>query len=80
MLKMGVIEKSINPRGWNSPILCVPKHDKTVRICVNFKNTLNLKLCNDSDKYTLPFTQVFLRIYVRDYHELFCNLQLKLEI
>ena len=58
MLKMGVIEKSINPRGWNSPILCVPKHDKTVRICVNFKNTLNLKLCNDSDKYTLPVTDV----------------------
>ena len=55
---MGVIEKSKNPRGWNSPILCVPKHDKTVRICVNFKNTLNLKLCNDSDKYTLPVTDV----------------------
>jgi hypothetical protein len=25
MLKMDVTEKCENPRGWNSPLLCVPK-------------------------------------------------------
>ena len=57
MLEMGVIEKCDNSRGWNSPILCVPKQDKSVRICVNFKNTLNCRLAEDTDKYTLPVSE-----------------------
>lgn len=32
MLQLGVIEKCDNPRGWNSPILCVPKKDGSVSL------------------------------------------------
>ena len=41
MEKMGVIERCKDPQGWNSPIFCVPKRDKTIRLVVDFKNTLN---------------------------------------
>jgi hypothetical protein len=56
MLKMGVIKKCDNPRGWNSPILCVPKKNGSVRVCANFKRTVNTVMCESSDKFQLPDT------------------------
>jgi hypothetical protein len=58
MLKMGVIEKCDNPQGWKSPILCVPKKDGSVRVCANFKNTINTVMCDSSDKFQLPDTNI----------------------
>ena len=53
MLKSGVIEKIKDPKGWNSPILCVAKRDKSVRVCANFKNTINKRLCRP-DPFPAP--------------------------
>ena len=58
MLIMDVIEKCENPRGWNSPILCVPKKNGSVRICANFKNTINTVMSDSSDKFQLPDTNI----------------------
>ena len=53
MLQTGVIEKIKDPKGWNSPILCVAKRDKSVRVCANFKNTINKRLCRP-DPFPAP--------------------------
>ena len=58
MLKIGVIEKCDNPQGWNSPILCVPKKNGSVRVCANFKGTINTVMCDSSDKFQLPDTTI----------------------
>jgi hypothetical protein len=51
MLKMGVIEKCDNPKGWNRPIICVPKKDGSVRVCANFKRTINTVMSENCDKF-----------------------------
>ena len=53
MLKAGVIEECKDPKGWNSPILCVSKKDGSVRVCANFKNTINKRLCRP-DPFPAP--------------------------
>ena len=53
MAKTGVIRKCKDPKGWNSPILCVAKKDGSVRVCANFKNTINKRLCRP-DPFPAP--------------------------
>ena len=53
MLKAGVIEICKDPKGWNSPILCVAKKDGSARVCANFKNTINKRLCRP-DPFPAP--------------------------
>ena len=53
MLKSGVIEVCKDPKGWNSPILCVSKKDGSTRVCANFKNTINKRLCRP-DPFPAP--------------------------
>ena len=53
MLKAGVIRKCKDPQGWNSPILCVAKKDGSIRVCANFKNTINKRLCRP-DPFPAP--------------------------
>ena len=55
---MGVIEKYDNPKSWNSPIICVPKKDGSVRVCANFKRTINTVMSENSDKFQLPDTNI----------------------
>ena len=51
--RLGVIEPCPDPRGWNSPVVCVRKKDGTPRMCVNLKNTVNKRLC-EPDPYPSP--------------------------
>ena len=53
MLKAGVIQICEDPKGWNSPILCVAKKDGSARVCANFKNTINKRLCRP-DPFPAP--------------------------
>ena len=54
MLKMDIIEDCKDPKGWNSPILPVKKKNGDIRLCCNFKKTVNLHLSESSDKFQLP--------------------------
>ena len=75
MLKSGVIEKIKDPKGWNSPILCVAKRDKSVRVCANFKNTINKRLCRP-DPFPAPaIEEVFKSI--EDGNEFFSSIDLQ---
>ena len=51
--RLGVIEPCPDPRGWNSPIVCVRKKDGTPRMCVNLKNTVIKSLC-EPDPFPSP--------------------------
>ena len=42
-------------RGWASPIVVVPKPDNTVRICGDYKATINQAV--EDESYVLPTTQ-----------------------
>ena len=53
MLKIGVIELSKDPKGWNSPVFAVKKSDGSVRTVANFKGTLNRCLV-DLDPFEMP--------------------------
>ena len=46
MLKNGVIEPCEDPKGFSSPIVTVKKKDGSIRMCANFKPTLNQVLKN----------------------------------
>ena len=48
--KMTVLKKCPNNRGFNTPILAVPKPDGSIRTVMNFKVTLNKILC-DMDSF-----------------------------
>lgn len=50
MLQLGVIEKSTS--GWSSPILMIPKKDKTYRFCVDFRK---LNAVSDKCAYPIPY-------------------------
>ena len=47
----GVLKK-VSTSEWASPIVCVPKKDNKVRICGNYKVTINGVL--DLEQYPLP--------------------------
>ena len=51
--RLGVIEPCPDPKGWNSPIICVRKKDGTPRMCINLKNTVNKRLC-EPDPFPSP--------------------------
>ena len=50
----GVIKKT-EKSCWASPIVVVPKADNTVRICGDYKSTINQ--CVEDERYVLPTTQ-----------------------
>ena len=49
MLEMDVIEVCDDPKGWNTPIFCVPKKNGKHRLVMNFKRTLNQGLSPEAD-------------------------------
>ena len=59
MLAKGVIEPCSDPKGWNSPIICVAEKDKTCRVCINLKNTVNKRLCQPDPFPTISVDEVF---------------------
>ena len=59
MLDKGVIEYCSDPKGWNSPIIAVPKKDKSCRICINLKNTVNKRLLQPDPFATQSVDEVF---------------------
>ena len=52
--KNGVIKKT-DRSCWASPIVVVPKADNTVRICGDYKSTINQSV--EDEQYVLPTTQ-----------------------
>ena len=49
MLENGIIERSLSP--WSSPCVLVPKTDKTVRFCTNFRR---VNAVTKTDSYPIP--------------------------
>ena len=47
----GIIYK-VSQGDWTAPVLSVPKEDGTLRVCGNYKMTVNQ--CADVDQYPLP--------------------------
>ena len=63
LLRNGVIEPCNDPKGFNSPIIIVPKKSGKPRVCANFKNTLNKCLSSESDYWQMPNTEtIFTKI------------------
>ena len=52
MLAAGVIEPCSDPQGFNSPLVVIKKKDGTLRVCCNFKPTLN-KCLVDPDPFPM---------------------------
>ena len=62
MLDEGIIEECPDPKGFNSPLVAVMKKDGSVRVCANFKRTLNEVLINQ-DSFPMESTaEVFAKI------------------
>ena len=62
MLKAGVIEPCEDPKGFSSPIVTVKKKDGSVRMCMNFKPTLN-QVLKDGETFPMESTDgVFAKI------------------
>ena len=76
MVENGVIELCPNPKGWNSPLVTVSKKSGKVRVCANFKNTLNSVLAPESDVYQMPSTDVIFH-EIGSGNEYFSSLDLK---
>ena len=60
MLAAGVIERCENPKGFNSPLVVIKKKDGTLRVCCNFKPTLNQCLV-DPDPFPMASTDEVFR-------------------
>ena len=74
MAKAGVISPCKDPRGWNSPIIVVPKKDGTGRVCANFKHTINKRLLRP-DPYPAPAIEELFN-EIEDGNEFFSSLDL----
>ena len=62
MLKAGVIEPCPDARGFSSPIVTVKKKDGSIRMCLNFKPTLN-QVVTDGESFPMESTDgVFAQI------------------
>lgn len=55
MLDLDVIERSFS--GWSSPVVMVPKKDKTYRFCVDYRK---LNAVTEKDAYPLPYISTIL--------------------
>ena len=60
MLAAGVIERCEDPKGFNSPLVVIKKKDGTLRVCCNFKPTLNQCLV-DPDPFPMASTDEVFR-------------------
>ena len=54
MENQGILEK-IDHSSWATPVVCIPKKDKNVRICGDFRTTVNASI--DVNTYPFPTTQ-----------------------
>ena len=75
MFRNGIIEECNDPKGWRSPILTVDKPDGSLRVCVNFKGTLNQRLADEEVYSQCPADELFARI--RPGNKYFAALDLK---
>ena len=75
MLKDGVIESCDDPKGWRTPYLTVPKKDGSIRMCLNFKRTLNTRLAEEETFAQRPADELFANI--RMGNKYFASLDLK---
>ena len=62
MLKRGVIEECPDGKGWRSPLLTVTKDNGKIRVCCNFKRTLNLRLVDEEVFAQKPADELFASI------------------
>ena len=62
MLRLGIIERCDDSRGWNSPIVMVKKSDGTWRPCANFKPTLNRCLREEESWSQFSCDELFNRV------------------
>ena len=62
MLRLGIIEKCPDSRGWNSPIVMVEKSDGSWRPCANFKPTLNKCLVEEEAWSQFSCDELFNRV------------------
>ena len=62
MVEDGIIEECPDSQGFSSPLVAVMKKDGTVRVCANFKRTLNEVLVNQ-DSFPMESTaEVFAKV------------------
>jgi hypothetical protein len=54
MLENGVIEKCEDGKGFHSPLVLVPKKSGKIRLCSDFKGTLNKVLTENTEIWSLP--------------------------
>ena len=62
MLTRGVIEECADGRGWRTPLLTVTKDNGKIRVCCNFKRTLNLRLVDEEVYSQKPADELFASI------------------
>ena len=62
MLESGVIEPCSDGRGWRTPLLTVTKPDGDIRVCCNYKRTLNLRLVDEEVYSQKPADELFASI------------------
>ena len=51
-MRQQALQKKVTYSEWATPIVAVPKKDRKIRICGNYKVTINQEL--EVDQYPLP--------------------------
>ena len=54
MVKNGVIEECQDGKGFHSPLVLTPKKSGKIRVCSDFKGTLNMVLTENTEIWSLP--------------------------